>query len=100
VSGSTWCSPGSTSLPVTASSLIVAPAAALLGARTAQAESDPDRRSTMGANVVFVGWDRSIPGRERFATAVFQEFMGDLGSSKPEPSSRSRACSAILTAAT
>jgi hypothetical protein len=28
----------------------------------------------MGTNVVFVGWDRPTPGRERMAVAHFQEF--------------------------
>jgi len=34
----------------------------------------------MGTNVVFMGWDRPIPGREQMATALFQEFMQYLGS--------------------
>ena len=33
----------------------------------------------MGTNVVFMGWDRPIPGREGVATALFQEFNQYLG---------------------
>jgi len=33
----------------------------------------------MGTNVVFMGWDRPIPGREPVATALFQEFLQYLG---------------------
>jgi hypothetical protein len=33
----------------------------------------------MGTNVVFIGWDRPTPGRERLAAAVFQEFQQYLG---------------------
>ncbi len=33
----------------------------------------------MSANVVFFGWNRSIPGREKTSAAHFQEFMQYLG---------------------
>ncbi len=33
----------------------------------------------MGTNVIFVGWDRPIPGCERSALGLFQEFMQYLG---------------------
>jgi len=29
----------------------------------------------MGSNVIFFGWNRSIPGRERLSAAHFQEFV-------------------------
>jgi hypothetical protein len=33
----------------------------------------------MSSNVVFVGWDRSIPGREALSAAHFQEFAQYIG---------------------
>jgi hypothetical protein len=33
----------------------------------------------MATNVVFVGWDRPIPGREGKAVELFQEYMQYLG---------------------
>jgi hypothetical protein len=43
----------------------------------------------MGTNVVFVGWDRPTPGRERMATALFQEFMQYLGAQQQSGAIRS-----------
>jgi hypothetical protein len=36
----------------------------------------------MGPNVVFFGWNRSIPGRERLSSGHFEEFLGYLGALK------------------
>ncbi len=33
----------------------------------------------MGSRVIFVGWDRSVPGREAISGAHFQEFVEYLG---------------------
>lgn len=33
----------------------------------------------MSTNVVFFGWNRSIPGREKTSAAHFEEFMGYVG---------------------
>jgi hypothetical protein len=33
----------------------------------------------MSANVIFMGWNRSVPGREALTAAHFQEFMQYLG---------------------
>ncbi len=33
----------------------------------------------MGSNVIFFGWNRSIPGRERLSAQHFQEFVQYLG---------------------
>jgi hypothetical protein len=33
----------------------------------------------MSSNVIFFGWNRSIPGREQMSAEHFQEFLGYLG---------------------
>ena len=33
----------------------------------------------MGDSVIFFGWNRIIPGREKVSTELFQEFLGYLG---------------------
>lgn len=33
----------------------------------------------MGPNVIYFGWNRSVPGRERLSAEHFQEFLGYLG---------------------
>lgn len=33
----------------------------------------------MSSNVIFFGWNRSIPGREEMSAKHFQEFLGYLG---------------------
>jgi hypothetical protein len=33
----------------------------------------------MDRNVIFFGWNRSVPGREQFSGDHFQEFVGYLG---------------------
>lgn len=33
----------------------------------------------MSSNVIFIGWDRTIPGRERIGAEHFAEFMQYLG---------------------
>ena len=33
----------------------------------------------MGSNVIFFGWDRALPGRERISAEHFQDFVKYLG---------------------